>query len=118
MKVILTPETEDAMLAEVQKRLTNGELRIYSASDAHIATVSVTETQLNAGEISAQFARDQLAFGSGNATWARAYAQDGTAIFDCDIGDLEGDAAIRLNTIRIRTGGPVVLNSFTFGVRR
>ena len=48
---------------------------------------------------------------SGRATWARIM-NDGSAVFDCDVGELGSDAAIRLNTVELRKGGPLTFQLF------
>ncbi len=48
---------------------------------------------------------------SGRATWARI-TNDGSAVFDCDVGELGSGAAIQLNTVELRKGGPLTFQLF------
>jgi hypothetical protein len=129
MRLVLSSVTQDAMLESVRQLLDGGELRIFNSSppaspqapltnQKHLATVRFVETLLDAGQVRGSFDTDQLAIDSGDATWARAYAADGSAILDCDIGTDTDGACIELNTARLRKGGPVVIHSFSLGVGR
>jgi hypothetical protein len=57
-------------------------------------------------------AEEDAAIGQGNVTDARILGANGSEIFSCDVGDLDSDAVIKLNTTRIYRGGPVRLESF------
>ncbi len=48
---------------------------------------------------------------SGRATWARVM-NDGSAVLDCDIGEPGSGAAIELNTVDLRKGGPLTFQLF------
>ena len=50
-----------------------------------------------------------------DATWARIQDLSGNTVWDCDVTD-DGSGTINLNTIRIVSGGPVVITSFTVAV--
>jgi hypothetical protein len=128
MRLVLSNAAEDAMLESVRLLLEGGELRLFDsvppsspaaqpASQTHLATVRFVETRLDAGQVTGSLDPNQLAIASGDATWARAYAADGTPILDCDVGETDSGASIELNTVRVRKGGPIVLNRFTFGAR-
>jgi hypothetical protein len=49
---------------------------------------------------------------SGTATFARILRRNGDEVFSCDVGPLESDCVIRLNTTAIHQGGPVRIDSF------
>lgn len=127
MRLVLSNVAEDAMLEAVRALLDGGELRLFDSSapstpnapatGTHLATVPFVETRLDAGQVSGTLGTDKLAIASGNATWARAYAADGTVVLDCDVGDEHSGAGIELNTTGLRKGGPVVLHSFSLGAR-
>jgi hypothetical protein len=52
----------------------------------------------------------------GNAMSARILTASGEEIFSCDVGDLQSDAVIKLNTTRITPDGPVRIDSFTLAM--
>lgn len=55
---------------------------------------------------------EDAALAQGEATTARILAADGGEILQCDVGDMTGDAVIKLNTTQIYRDGPVRLRSF------
>ena|ERR1051325_5992744 len=128
MILIPSAETHDEMLGAFQRRLEGAELRIYDQArptspnapidgQKLLATVPFTGAELADGMVRGSFDQE-LAGASGEATWARAIASDGSPIFDCDVGEKDSDAAIELNTTGLRKGGPVSINSFALGVSR
>lgn len=68
------------------------------------------------GSVTAIFDTGDLAVDSGRCSWARVADDDGRGVIDCDVGDEDSDASIKLNTVEIRKGGPVVIRSFTLEV--
>lgn len=129
MRFTLSAETEDAILDEIRRRFEGAELRIYDnaaptspnapiSEQRELAVLPFTEAALADGQMRATLDADRLAGNSGFATWARAYAKDGSPIGDCDVGEEGSGAAIELNTAGLRKGGPVVIRSFSLGVRR
>ena len=60
---------------------------------------------------------DDMAVGSGTATWFRAKSGAGTAVFDGDISTSSaGTGDLQLNSTTIDAGGPVRITSFTFSI--
>jgi hypothetical protein len=59
---------------------------------------------------------DSAADASGTAAWARIYDGNGDAVIDVDVTNTAGTGAIKLNTVTIVAGGPILLNSFTITV--
>ncbi len=123
----LSAAMNDLMLGVLMRQLDGAELRIYG--DARptspnappgtdpLATVAYSGAEMLSGQVRASLDQD-LAVGSGDATWARACTKDGTAIFDCDVGEKDSGAAIELNTTGLRKGGPVMIRSFALGIGR
>jgi hypothetical protein len=72
------------------------------------AALPAVEGELEFNEI----AEEDAALAQGTATGARIVGADGSEIFSCDVGDLNSDAVIKLNTTKIYRGGPVRLESF------
>lgn len=56
--------------------------------------------------------QDDAADATGTATWARLVDGDGNAVADFDVSDTGGTGAIKLNTVSIVVGGPIVVSSF------
>ena len=73
---------------------------------------SVTGRVLTFGAIT----MDSAADASGTAAWARIYDGNGVAVIDVDVTNTAGTGAIKLNTVTIVAGGPILLNSFTITV--
>jgi hypothetical protein len=48
---------------------------------------------------------------TGQATFARVVAADGSEVFSCDVGTVDSDAVIKLGTVQI-SAAPVRLDSF------
>jgi len=128
MRVLLSSTTEDLMLDAVRGTFDGATLRFYDGTppmspavrpsdQQHLATLTFREATIDAGQIRAAL-EDGLALNSGEATWARCFDKDGRAILDCDIGEDATDSAITLNTTSLRKGGPVVIRSFSLGIRR
>ena len=46
----------------------------------------------------------------------KVVAADGSEIFSCDVGDENSDAVIRLTSMQINRGAPVLINSFRLGM--
>jgi hypothetical protein len=57
-------------------------------------------------------AEEDAAVSQGTATMARIRGANGREVFSCDVGDLNSDAVVKLNTTKIYKGGPVRLTSF------
>jgi len=128
MRVVLPSATEDLMLDAVRAAFDGGSMRFYDGSppvgpnvrpsdQQHLAMLQFREATIDVGQIRAAL-DDGLTINSGATTWARCFDRDERAILDCDIGETGTDAAITLNTASFRKGGPVVIRSFSLGVRR
>jgi hypothetical protein len=61
-------------------------------------------------------AEEDAALAQGTADAARIVGADGADILVCDVGDLNSDAVIKLNTTKIYRGGPVRLKSFRLAI--
>jgi len=59
---------------------------------------------------------EDAALARGEASTARILASDGGEILQCDIGDENSDAVIRLNTTQIYRNSPVRIRSFTLAM--
>lgn len=60
--------------------------------------------------------QDGAADANGDATWARLRDSTGSAIIDLDVSDTSGAGAIKLNTIHIVAGGPILMNSLVITI--
>lgn len=66
--------------------------------------------------ISALFETGELALDSGRCAWARVADGAGNAVIDVEVGEEDSVAAMKINTVEIRKGGPVIIRSFTLEV--
>jgi hypothetical protein len=57
--------------------------------------------------------QDSSADASGTCTWARLVTSDGTGVADFDVTDTAGSGAIKLNTVSVVSGGPIMMTSLT-----
>lgn len=55
--------------------------------------------------------QDDEADADGDAAWMRAFDGDGTAVADFSVTDEAGDGAVKLNTVTIKAGGPILLKN-------
>lgn len=72
--------------------------------------------QPSGGEIAAAFPTGDRAVNSGKCLWARVMDSRGAVVFDCDVGEEGSGAAIELNTIEVRKGGPVLIHAFRLDI--
>lgn len=128
MKLTLSAEAENRMLDALAGALRGGSMRFYDltapASPAaevtvqqHLATLEFSAAKCDAGQVSAEL-RDGLAVGNGRAAWARVFDAAGQVVLDCDVGEAKDGAAVTMNTLEFRKGGPIVIRNFAVGVRR
>lgn len=115
MKVELSANTANVMLGAMSKLMDGGSIRLMS-SDRSLAVLQLSSPaaaiSVN-GELEFnKIAEEDAALAQGNATRAQVVAADGSVVFECDVGDENSDAVIKLNTTRIYRGGPVRLKSF------
>ena len=64
----------------------------------------------------AAITQDNAANATGDAAWVRIFDSTGAAVIDMDVTDDAGSGAIKINTIHIVTGGPILMNSQTITV--
>lgn len=70
----------------------------------------------SAHSVTAVFETGEMALDNGRCAWARVEDGAGHAIIDVAVGDEESDAPMKINTVEIRKGGPVIIRSFTLEV--
>jgi hypothetical protein len=64
----------------------------------------------------AAITQDSSADATGDATWVRIFDSSGAAVTDMDVTDEAGSGAIKINTVHIVMGGPILMNSQTITV--
>lgn len=64
----------------------------------------------------AAITQDASADATGAATWARITDSTGAVVMDVDVTNLAGTGSIKLNTVDIVAGGPILLNSFVINI--
>jgi hypothetical protein len=128
MKMTLSAAAENRMLDALAGALKGGSMRFYdqtapaSPADAvtmqqHLASLEFSDARRHAGQVTAEL-RDGLAAGNGRASWARVFDAAGEVVLDCDVGEAKDGAAVTMNTVEFRQGGPIVIRNFAVGVRR
>ena len=121
----LSNHAADAMLGGLVERMQGASLRFFDLSppgapnavltdQQQLATLDFSAVALDAGQIVAT-CNEGLAKRSGRAAWAQCVAADGDVLFDCPIGEQDSGAAVEMNTVDFKKGGPVKLRSFAVG---
>lgn len=72
------------------------------------ATMPAVDGELAFNDIT----EEDAALAQGSVALAHIISATGDQIFACDVGDLNSEATIKLNTTKIYAGGPVRLTSF------
>ena len=107
-----------------------GTLEFYDGTQPASAHVAVsTQTKLGTLTLSdpsgtvttgtltfSAITQDNAADATGTATWARLFDSTGAAVCDLDVSNEAGSGAIKLNTVAIVIGGPVLMNSLAITV--
>jgi hypothetical protein len=115
MNLELSEIAADAMLEALSKMMDGGSIELMSDERvlailrlSNPAAMAAVDGELEFNDI----AEEDAALAQGNVTTARIVAANGSELLSCDVGDLNSDAVIKLNTIKIYRGGPVRLHSF------
>jgi hypothetical protein len=112
----LSETASNAMLDVLAVMMDGGSIELQTGEGATLAVLrlsspaamSATGAELEFNDI----AEEDAALAQGNVTAARIVGADGSEVFSCDVGDLNSDAVIKLNSTKIYRGGPVRLESF------
>jgi hypothetical protein len=116
MNLELSEIAADAMLEALSKMMDGGSIELLSDNQHTLAVLKLSDPAAMAavdGELEFNdIAEEDAALAQGNVTTARILGSNGSEILSCDVGDLNSDAVIRLNTTKIYRGGPVRLHSF------
>jgi hypothetical protein len=112
----LSETASNAMLEALSMLMDGGSIELQTDDGATLAVLRLSspaamidaEGELEFNDI----AEEDAAIGQGNVTDARILSANGSEVFSCDVGDLNSDAVIKLNTTKIYRGGPVRLESF------
>jgi hypothetical protein len=114
----LSETAANAMLDELSRLMDGGSIELISDQRV-LAVLRLSDPAAMSalgGEIEFNDIAQDIARMKGNATSARVVAADGTEIFSCDVGDENSDAVIRLTSLQINRGAPVLINSFRLGM--
>ena len=115
MKIRLSEVASSAMLDTLSSLLDGGSIELLTSEGDVLAVLKLSDP---ASEVFGpelvfnRIAEEDAALAQGNAEEARVAGADGQPLFGCDVGDVNSDAVIKLNTTRIFRGGPVRLSSF------
>lgn len=59
---------------------------------------------------------DNEANDTGDATWVRVFDSNGVVVTDLDVTDEAGSGAVKINTVHIVAGGPILMNTLAITV--
>jgi hypothetical protein len=112
----LSETASNAMLDVLAVMMDGGSIELQTGDGATLAVLHLSSpAAMSAAGAELEFndiAEEDAALAQGNVTAARIVSADGSEVFSCDVGDLNSDAVIKLNTTKIYRGGPVRLESF------
>ena len=114
----LSETASNAMLDELSRMMGGGSIELISDERVLVVLRLSDPAAVIAigGEIEFDEIEQGIARASGKAMAARVVAADGSEIFSCDVGDENSDAVIRLTSMQINRGAPVLINSFRLGM--
>jgi hypothetical protein len=116
MNVELSDTAGNAMLDALSILMDGGSIELMSDNQRLLAVLKLSNPAAMAAVDSElefnDIAEEDAALAQGNVTSARIVASNGNELLSCDVGDLNSDAVIKLNTTKIYRGGPVRLKSF------
>lgn len=118
MMINLSETASNAMLDELSRLMDGGSIELLSDQRV-LAVLKLSDPAAMAaigGEIEFNDIAQDIARAKGIAMAARVVAADGSEIFSCDCGDENSDAVIKLTSIQINRGAPVLINSFRLGM--
>jgi hypothetical protein len=117
----------EAIIAQIDADSGAGSLKFYTGTQPAGPGTAITDQLLlgtlvlddpaataTAGVITFEpITQDAAADDDGTCTWARLLDNSGDAVADFDVTNNAGSGAIKLNTVAIVEGGPIVMTSFT-----
>jgi hypothetical protein len=116
VNVVISETAGNAMLDMLATLMDGGSIELLSDTQRILAVMKLSNPaarQAIAGELEFNtIAPEDSAPAQGIAMIARIMASDGSEVLHCDVGDENSDAVVKLNSIRINRGGPVILKSF------
>lgn len=113
--ISLADLASDAMLNALASVMAGGSIELLTDNRHVLATLYLSTPAAGAaagGEIELNEIAEDVASAQGTVTVARVLTRDGDEIFVCDVGTLQSDATIRLNSTQIGPGAPVRIDSF------
>jgi hypothetical protein len=112
----LSETASNAMLDVLAVMMDGGSIELQTGDGNTLAVLRLSSpAAMPAAGAELEFnniAEEDAALAQGIATSGRIVGADGSEVFSCDVGDLNSDAVIKLNTTKIYRGGPVRLSSF------
>lgn len=116
MTVVLSEAAANAMLETLAAMMNGGSIELMSDDERVLAVLKLSNPaakDADSGQLAFNpIAEEDAALARGQAVAARILSSDGEEIFQCDIGDENSDAVIRLNTTQIFRNSPVRIRSF------
>jgi hypothetical protein len=118
--VELSEAASNAMLDVLGAMMDGGSIELLAVSGNVLAVLKLANPAAQAAAGGAidlnPISEEDGALARGQATTARILSSDGDEIIQCDIGDENSDAVIKLNTTSIYRGGPVRIRKFTLAM--
>jgi len=118
--VELSEAASNAMLDVLAGMMDGGSIEMLAVSGNVLAVLKLASPAAQDAAAGAlvlnPIGEEDAALARGQAAKARILASDGSEILQCDIGDENSDAVIRLNTTQIYRNSPVRIRSFTLAM--
>jgi hypothetical protein len=112
----LSETASNAMLETLSELMDGGSIELLAESESVLAVLQLSTPAAmpasNGELVFNAITEEDAALAQGEAASARVLTADGNEVFSCDVGDLNSDAEIKLNSTRIYPGSPVRLKSF------
>ena len=112
--VNITEEAANAALDAIGGMMDGGAIELLSGNGTALAVLKLSNPaaqDASDGELLFNKIAEGDAVAAGQAVTARILSADGSEVFSCDVGDLNSDAVVKLNSVVI-THSQVRINSF------
>lgn len=119
MVINLSAAASDAALDTLASMMDGGRIELLADDDDLIATLKLSSPVAPAA-LDGQLEFNEIGVGpavkAGQASTARILSAAGAEVFLCDVGTMDSDCVIRLDTTSISRGDQVRIGSFTLSI--
>jgi len=116
----LSEAASNAMLDVLAGMMDGGSIQLRAGDDKVLAVLKLSNPAAQVATGGAiefnPIAEEDAALAEGVAVKACIVTAGGEELLDCDIGDINSDAVVKLHPTRIYRGAPVRLKSFTLAM--